>query len=164
MHGLDLLLRWIHILSAILLVGGTFFWRFVAMPEVGSLDEAIRQALLQRMRTRWAPLVMIGAALLLVSGLINAVRIILECQIPFQYHILVAVKLLLALLLMYVAAKLSGRSESAARFQQRARFWLNFNVVLAIAVVCLAGYMKMVDREKRGASPFLPQTGQNGQR
>ena len=38
----ELVLRWIHILSAIILVGGTFFMRFSLSPTLQAQDEGTR--------------------------------------------------------------------------------------------------------------------------
>jgi hypothetical protein len=143
----DLLLRWVHILAAMILVGGTFFLCYVVVPGQDGQSSDARQASWLLWRPRWARLVMICSGLLLLSGLINAVRIILDYSFPdAPYHALVAVKLLLALAIFWISAVLAGRSELADRLRQKLSFWLTINVVLSIIIVCLAGYMKMVER------------------
>ncbi len=138
-----LILRWIHILSAIALAGGTFFCRYALIPGLQSLDETQRDALQDAIRPRWARLVMLSSAFLLLSGLWNGVTNIMTYQFPNPlYHGLVGIKLLLALALFFIAARLSGRSEAATRFRQRRTMWLNLNVVLAVALVCTGGVMK----------------------
>ena len=139
-----LALRWIHILCAIALVGGTYFWRFALAPAMDGLDSAQRDKIADAVRPRWARLVMITSALLLLSGLWNAVANIKAYQFEGGlYHALVGIKLLLALAIMFIAAKLSGRSEGAATFRQKQTFWLTINVVLATVLVCVAGVMKV---------------------
>lgn len=146
MEFVDLVLRWVHILSAILLVGGAFFWKFVWQPTAASLSEQVRQEAFEGLRSRWAMLVHVGITLLLVTGLLNAVRIIRAYRFPdTPYDILVAIKLVLALILSYIAMRLAGRSEGAKRFRANGT-WLTVNVVLATLIVCLAGYMKSVGR------------------
>ena len=154
----DLVLRWIHILSAIVMVGGAFFWWFVWAPTAATLDTETRKSVFEPMRRRWSVVVMLGTLLLLVTGMINAVRIITRYEfVDAHYHILVAVKFGLALLLFFLAARLAGRSPSAAQFRQGGT-WLTINLLLAITVVCRAGYMKSVDRVPKSSAmePVAP--------
>ena len=89
---------------------------------------------------------MAGTLLLLITGLINAVRIVTRYEfVDAPYPTLVAVKLGLALLIFFLAARLAGRSPSAAQFRQGGT-WLTINLLLAIIVVCMASYMKSVAR------------------
>ena len=143
----DLLLRWVHIFSAIAMVGGTIFWRFVLFPSVQTMPDASRSELLGTIRGRWARIVMLASGLLLASGLINAVLAIKRYDFSGSpYHILVAVKLVLALIVFWLAATLSGRSKNAERFRERMGYWLTVNLILAVILVCLAGFMKLAPR------------------
>lgn len=149
MDYVGLIFRWMHILAAIAMVGGTYFWRFVLWPTLRTLDENQRADLMTPIRKRWAPIVMAGTAFLLLSGFWNAIAILNQYAFPSAtplYHILVTVKLVLALVVFFFAARLSGRSEGAARFREKMGTWLNVTVALATALVLIAGYMKMVDR------------------
>jgi hypothetical protein len=90
---------------------------------------------------------MLASGVLLISGLINAVSTIVRNDFDGgTYHMLVAVKLLLALTIFWISARLVGRSSGAERFRQRLRFWLNVNVALAVLLVCIAGVMKLSTR------------------
>src|SRR4029434_8947951 len=66
-----LALRYMHILGAIALMGGTIFMRFALVPTVPELDDKSKAALHEGVRSRWAKFVMIAAALLLLSGITN---------------------------------------------------------------------------------------------
>lgn len=48
-----LILRYMHILGAIALMGGTIFMRFALVPTVPELDEKSRAALHEGVRSRW---------------------------------------------------------------------------------------------------------------
>lgn len=144
-----LALRWIHILCAIALVGGTYFWRFALVPALNGLDASQRDQVSDAVRPRWARVVMITSGLLLLSGLWNAVANIMAYQFEGGlYHGLVGIKLLLALAIMFIAAKLSGRSQGAAKFREKQTHWLTINALLATLLVCTAGVMKV--------SPHVP--------
>jgi hypothetical protein len=150
----DLLMRWIHILAAITLVGGTFFLRFSLAPALAEQRAEVQQSLLAAWRPRWARAVMIASGLLLLSGLVNAVRNIMAYEFPgAPYHALVAIKLLVALVIFWLSAVLAGRSELALRFREKLSFWLTVNVMLAIVIVALAGYMKGLQRIPKANPP-----------
>ena len=141
MEVLDLVLRWLHILPAIALVGGLIFWRMVYLPASG--DGAASESLNEAVRSRWAKVVMISAALLILSGLYNSATEGNQPAVAMAYNALLGVKILLALVIFFFASVLAGRSENAAKFRQREPFWLNLNLVLAIALVCIAGFLKV---------------------
>ncbi len=146
MDYLDLILRWAHIFSAVLLVGGTYFLRFVWFPSTRELSTEERETAFCLMRRPWAMIVMLTTLLLLVSGLVNAVRIIVRFDFSDPYHALVAIKLLLALVLFFVAARVAGRSASAVKVREKIGMWLTINTIVATLLVGLGGYMKLVDR------------------
>jgi uncharacterized membrane protein len=63
------LLLFVHILSAVVWVGGMFFAHQMVRPSVGSLDPAVRLALWRRIFARFFSWVWAAIALLLASGL-----------------------------------------------------------------------------------------------
>lgn len=147
MNYQELALRWMHIFCAIGLVGGTFFWRFALAPALAGIEESQRKQIQDAIRPKWARIVMITSAALLISGLWNAVSNIKAYEFDGGlYHAFVGVKLLLALAIMFIAAKLSGRSESAGQFRENQMFWLTINALLATVLVCSAGVMKVTPR------------------
>lgn len=150
---IDLLLRWTHVLSAVALLGGSFFLRWTVVPALSTLAEEPRQALQQAMRRRWAGVVGVASGLLLISGLVNAVLMIKRYEfigpLSGMYHMLVGVKLLLAFGVFTLAALLSGRSAAAERMRGQHTFWLNVTVALGVTLVCLGGLMKMIDRDAK---------------
>jgi hypothetical protein len=145
---LDIALRWIHILSAITLVGGVFFMKFALLPGLATLSADQQKSTATAVRKFWSKCVMATSGLLLISGLVNVARIMSTYGSNFDgpYHALLGVKILLALGVFWISAVLSGRSSTAEKFRQKESTWLSLNVVLAIAVVCVAGYMKTIDR------------------
>ena len=63
------LLLLVHILSAVIWVGGMFFAHQMVRPSVGPLDPPVRLALWRRIFARFFPWVWAAIALLLASGL-----------------------------------------------------------------------------------------------
>ena len=147
-YAVDLALRWLHIFSATALVGGTLYWRFALLPATSQLSSE-QDAFLDKLRSGWARIVMLSSGFLLISGVFNAVRIIMRYDLPTSYHMLVGVKLLLALAMMWLSATLAGRSQLARKFREQARLWLTVNVLLAVVLVGLAGVMKLTDRSPK---------------
>lgn len=159
MDYVDLLLRWVHVLAAVTAAGGIIFWRLVLLPAAGRLADEERQHVLDAVRGPWAKLVMLATLALLVTGLVNAVRIITAYELPPAYSWLVMAKLVLAVGFFYLAARLSGRSEAAGRFRQRLPFWMNVALALVIALVLIAGYMKNMPRTPKPADSSVEVVG-----
>jgi uncharacterized membrane protein len=63
------LLLFVHILSAVVWVGGMFFAHQMVRPSVGPLDPPVRLALWRRIFARFFPWVWAAIGLLLASGL-----------------------------------------------------------------------------------------------
>ena len=126
MDYLSLMLRWLHIGSAIILVGGIVFWRSTLLPALETLSPPDRDKLQTSLRQRWSRWVMLTSGLLLISGLVNAVLNMKQYEFAGNlYHILVTVKLMLALTLFWIASVLSGSSVLAQRWRPKTKFWLN---------------------------------------
>ena len=68
---LDILMRWMHILSAIALMGGSIFLYVALLPAFSTLADDDRRNLEQAIRSRWARVVMAAIAFLFISGLVN---------------------------------------------------------------------------------------------
>jgi len=149
-----LILRYMHILGAIALMGGTIFMRFALAPTVAKLDPTAKSTIHEQVRGRWSKFVMLAAGLLLVSGLTN---LVLAGNYDFEpvlgmakgYRRLVEVKFLLALPIFFIASVLSGRSSLAQRMQANARFWMNVNLTLALLMVLIGGLLKFVRRSPK---------------
>lgn len=151
-EALMLVLRWTHILSAIALMGGAMFMRFALLPAAATLSDDAHVKLRGELRSRWAPIVMAAAGLLLLSGLANFVLTVIQLSFDKStlagklYHPLFGVKFLLALPVFHIAALLVGKSEAAQRARQNARFWLTLNLVLATAIVLIGGFLRTAPR------------------
>ena len=151
-----LTLRYMHILGAIALMGGTIFMRFALLPTVTQLDPTTKATIHQEVRSRWSKFVMLAAALLLISGIANlglAARYQYEPVFGMSYHMVVGIKFILALPIFFVASVLAGRSEMAKKFQASAKTWMNFNLTLALVMVLIGGALKFVKREPKPEKP-----------
>ena len=161
--ALDLILRGMHILGAIMLVGSTIFVRFAYLPAKQLSEFEPQPEFTERLRAAWSRMVVLASGALLVSGLVNFVLLMKRYDISKDafpgsaYQMIFGIKFLLAFVIFFLAAALAGRSGLAEKLRQREKFWLSVNMVLAIVVVLLAGVMRMADRTEKSTSS-LPQT------
>lgn len=159
---LDLVLRWMHIIGAIMLVGSTIFMRCVYVPAKEFTGEEPRAEFTEWIRKLWARMVMISSGQLLVSGLFGFMLVVMRYDISKEafpgtaYHMIFGIKFLLAFVIFFLAAALTGRSGLAQKLRQREKFWMMVNMVLAIIVVCFGGIMRSADRSVKATSS-LPQ-------
>ena len=152
MDYLNLAMRWLHIIPAIALVGGTIFMRFAVVPACEQLDDEQREKVQESVRRGWSRLLMPSILFLLISGFVNTANISMTYDFPGGYYMpLLAIKLVLAIAIFYIASLLAGRSEAASKFRQNQRTWLNINILLAVLLICIAGAMRLADRETKPA-------------
>lgn len=138
--AIQVLLRVLHILGAVVLVGGLFYQRSILSP-VGV------DACFAGRRQVWAKWVGIATLLLLVSGLYNFITILRTAKatgvpLPPTYHALFGVKFLLALLVMFLAAILAGKTAAAERFRQKMGTWLNVAWTASLTILVIAAILR----------------------
>jgi len=137
---IPLVSRVLHILSAVILVGGLFYIRTILSPAGVDACFADRRAV-------WAKWVGITTAFLLLTGIYNLILIIGEAKadgvkLPPTYHMLFGVKFLLGLIVMFIAAILAGKTEAADRFRGQMRKWLNIGWLAAVAIIVIAAVLR----------------------
>jgi len=120
-NAIDVLMQWLHLLGAATAVGGAIFGRWAAPPTA----EKIR------------PLAFGGVAALLLSGLWNLATHF--AGKPPQYHIVLSVKLLLALhvFAMLILAGAPGPARDARRPRMLASA-----AVSGIVILLLSAYLR----------------------
>jgi uncharacterized membrane protein len=138
---IQLISRWLHIVPAIAMAGGILFMRIALVPaeQESGVSDSFRSAI----RRRWSKVVMISILLLLVSGLYNAAVKSIDYELSSVYLAMMTAKIALSLAVFFLASLLAGRSERAKRFRQREAYWLNVISIMMLAIVLLAGAMKM---------------------
>lgn len=148
MEWIAIFSRWFHVGTAIVLLGGSVFMRFVLAPAAGELPEEPHQKLREGLLARWKKFVHGGIALLLLTGGYNYyLQILALREMPAeyrkQYHMLMGIKILIALAMFAVASILVGRSASAARMRQNPRRALGLVVLLGVLIVGISGYLRV---------------------
>jgi putative copper export protein len=136
----QLVSRVLHILGAIVLAGGLFYIRSVLSPAGVDACFAGRRAV-------WAKWVGIATLLLLVTGIYNF--LVINNQVKADggkleptYHMLFGIKFLLGLLVMFLAAMLSGKTAAAEKFRANMGRWLNIAWFAVVAIVVLAAMLR----------------------
>lgn len=144
MEAISIISRWIHIGTAIVLVGGTFFLRFVLTPAASQLSDEEHAKLKELVMNKWKKFVHGGIALFILSGFYN----FLAVQVPRHrgeglYHALIGTKILLAFVIFFIASALVGRSKSFEGMRKKAKFWQAIMILLAAIIVGISGYAKV---------------------
>ncbi|GMU37181.1 MAG: hypothetical protein KJ057_06190 [Phycisphaerae bacterium] len=138
--------RAVHIAAAIVAVGGAFFARSALLPGLReALDECGRERVHEAVRRRWAKVVHVCIALLLITGGFNFWRLALEPKIsPMPYHPIFGVKLLTALFIFFAATALVGTSPGFAGIRAKRAGWLGAVIAAGALIVILSGVLSQV--------------------
>lgn len=141
--AIDVLSRFIHVATAIVMVGGTVFMRFVLMPAAAELPQAEHDQLRQRLLARWKRVVHGGIGLFIVSGFYNFFQALPKHKGDGLYHALVGTKILLAFGIFFIASALVGRSAAFEKMRQQRAKWMGMIVLLAAVIVGISGFVKV---------------------
>lgn len=153
--GYDLVMlvsRILHVLGAIVLVGGLFYLWAVVTPssstvpvgEPGSVDHYFGGR-----RSTWAKWIGAASALLLFTGLWNFIQMVKTYEIATSYHMLGGMKIIAGLLLMLLAALLAGRTAAADTLRRKWGAWLTAALLLGVVVVIMGSVMRTYPRTEK---------------
>lgn len=143
--------RILHILGAVVLVGGLFYLRAVISPADASPGTAPVDQLFGGRRAAWAKWVGIATALLLFTGFYNYIMIIKQNErLASSYHMIAGMKMLLAAVVFLLAAFLAGRTSIADTMRQKWRTWLTLTLILGIVTVAMGSFLRTYPRTKKG--------------
>lgn len=143
---LRLVMRWLHVIAAIVAVGGSTFLRFVLMPVAGKvLSDEEHERLRQPLMRRWKMFVHTSILVFLVSGFYNYLVVTLP-QHSGQpvYHMMMGIKILLALAVFALAIGLTSRFGWSAALRAKPLRWLAVLLLCAYLVVLIAGALRMM--------------------
>jgi uncharacterized membrane protein len=147
MDGTALVLRWLHIVPAVVAGGATAFAWIALLPALQTLPDAERLRLKDAIDRRWRAVVMVCITLLLVSGLAN----FMLYQAPAHkgqglYHALFGAKFLAALVVFFLGSALTGRSAALASIRANARFWVGVAASLVLVILLISGVLRSIPR------------------
>lgn len=140
---IDAISRVTHVTTAIVLAGGTAFVVFLLIPSTKGILEAEELKLRMSINQRWKRFVHFGILLFLVSGFYNYFRAMPGHKGDGAYHALIGTKILLALIMFFIASALVGRSKSFDFMRKRRLVWLRTIVLLAFAIVVISGIARV---------------------
>lgn len=146
--------RWIHVGTAIVLVGGTSFIRFVLAPSLqGQPPE-----LMDSIRGRWKKFVHAGIALFILTGFFNYIKGMSTHKGDSLYHALIGTKIILAFVVFFFASVLVGRSAGTQKFRDQSAKWTGVVLLLSAIIVAMSGVVKVRDGLKKSATPAVEST------
>ena len=143
MFWIDYLSRVVHISTAIAVVGGSVFTLCVLLPAVKAMSEDGHTALAQSITARWKRFVHVGIVLFLASGLYNYYKALQLHKGDGLYHALLGTKILLALVVFFIASALVGRSPTFAAMRAQRGKWLTILVLMTCIIVLISSFVKV---------------------
>lgn len=143
MFALDVLSRIVHVGTVIALIGGSAFTLLVLIPAARELSAETHDKLAAAIQSRWKRFVHLGVTLILISGLYNYVQAVPNHKGDGLYHALLGTKMLIALVVFFIAAALVGRSAKLQPMRQAKAKWLTILLLLATTIIVISGYVKV---------------------
>ncbi len=133
---LSVLMRWAHISSAAVLIGGLIYARVVAAPVLRDADPEERAEALESLAARFRPLVYAAIGGLIVSGLYN--YLMHPGHTPY-YHAFFGTKVLLSLH-VFASAALAVRASTEEKRLRR----MTGAIITGLAVILIAAYLRLI--------------------
>jgi uncharacterized membrane protein len=133
MMVLDLVMRFLHILSAVTLVGGTLAWRLGMVPALAPLATDVKAKVGNAIAASWRPWMLSAMGGLLVSGIWQYMSV---KNPPSAWHAVIGVKFLLVLHIFAVGFLVTQQNN-----EKRAR-QLTGIVISGVIVVALAAVLR----------------------
>ncbi len=156
MDYVELIFRWMHVLPAAFLAGGILFARLVLSDPASTEPFFDRN---EAARKKCAMLIGIATMALLISGSWNFYSKLVTFRLGGLYHGMFSLKLVIGMVVFYLAAMLAGRGQRAKRFRAREHHWLNVLSALVIVLVLIGGVMKLTSGSAERKVPVTAQAG-----
>jgi uncharacterized membrane protein len=134
-EALNVFMRWLHISSVAGLIGGMIYGRLVMTTSAGELASESRQALDERTAALFRPIVVAAIVCLTLSGVYN---VFTHAGHSPRYHILLGVKLLLALHI-FASGILITQPHNHRRGRQMAGAALS-----GLAIIAISAYLRTI--------------------
>ncbi len=143
--------RWFHLVAVITAIGGTVFLRMVLHPSAtSSLSPESHETLRAVLVRRWARVVHVCILFIILSGIYNAIVMFPKHSGQPLYHAVFGVKVLLALVLFFIATAVTGRNPAFAAVRAKGPMWMAVNIVLAAVIVLLSNILKDIPSSPPG--------------
>jgi hypothetical protein len=132
MTELNILMRFLHIVSAVTLLGGFIAWRLAVIPATGPLADDLRTKLGNAVAAAWRPVFFTAVGGLLLSGIYN--YMMNKTGMPPAWHAVIGVKFLLVLHVFAVGFIVTG-PNNAKRSRQLTGLMISGVVIVALSAV-----------------------------
>jgi uncharacterized membrane protein len=132
---LAVVMRWLHISSMAVLIGGAVFGKFVAAHAIDMMNPENRDTMWEDVARHFKPVVYAAVAALTVSGVYN---ILAHPGHSLTYHILLGVKLLLVLH-VFAVMLLSVQANN----KRRARMMAGA-AISGLAIIAISAYLRRI--------------------
>ena len=130
-EALNVLMRWLHITSVVVLIGGVLYARLVVAASVQSLPAAEQEALGDAMAARFRSLLYLAVLFLLASGVYN---LFLNLGRGALYQSLLGIKLLLVLH-VFAVGFLIVKPKNSKRTRQLTGIVISGVIIIVISAV-----------------------------
>jgi hypothetical protein len=131
MAAIAIFMRFLHIASAITLVGGAAAWRFAGASAAASVSGDGRSKVENAFAAAWKPFAIAGILGILISGIFNFLR---KTGLTPAYHAVFGIKVLLALHIFAVLI-LAARPDNARRMRQLTGVVVSGFLIVALSAV-----------------------------
>lgn len=142
-NWLNVIVRVMHVVGAIIAVGGAIFAIFAVLPAAQVIPEESKKHFHEAIRRRFAMLVMISITLLMLSGFYNY----LVNELPAHkgqsaYNAMMGVKILLAFAVFFLASAMTGKSPAFEGMRKKRKRWMTVNVLLAFVIIAIGAVLR----------------------
>ena len=141
----DGVIQWLHVLSAVLAVGGVFFLRFILCPALKKLppeQAGAEKPLLQSVRRAFMMVIHSSITVLILTGFYRFFKNLDLTRGWKAYQALVGTKILLAFILFFIAIMLTLPREQPNYFQRNRDRWLLINFMLGSVIILLSAILR----------------------
>ncbi|MFZ0960171.1 MAG: hypothetical protein WAO35_04645 [Terriglobia bacterium] len=135
------IMQWIHLMAAVVAVGGMGFLLLILIPSLEVLSAEQRNALSKAMAVRFRWVTWSACALLLISGLYNIRVHYWEVPWGRAWNFL-TLKILLAFTLFCIVLALTIPFKLFEPLRARRRMWLLVAFILGVVVVLISAYLR----------------------
>jgi cytochrome bd-type quinol oxidase subunit 2 len=135
MPDISVLFRFLHIISAVTLLGGALAWRFALLPGLGALAPETRAKAENAAAAAWKPMAIYSSAGILISGIWNVLH---KTGLTPAYHAVFGIKVLLALHVIGVAI-VAAKADNPRRGRQ-----LTGVIASGVLIVILSAVLRWI--------------------
>ena len=141
----NVLSRWLHVLSAVIVVGGIVFLGLALLPAMAGQEALVRQAVMGPVVRRFKILVHSAIGLLLLTGTYNMLVALPKVR-ALTYHSfyqsILGTKILLALILFGIALPVLSSPPAFGNIQESRRRWVTVLVVLGLVILLFSAILR----------------------